>query len=255
VARPKLRTALRDGVLSVVIDRQEVRNAIDAETAGLLSEAIRGFEDDDRARVMVVAGAGTAAFCAGADLRDLDALLTRPDVEETGPLGFALLEPGKPRIAAIEGYCVGGGMELACWCDVRVTGAAARFGALNRSVGVPWVDGGTQRLPRIVGLGNALYLLESGELIGAEAALRMGLIQEVVDEGRAFDRATELASTIASHPPASLAADREGAMESLEVPVEEGLRRERQRGLAAALGDEMATGVRRYLARRERPGG
>jgi enoyl-CoA hydratase/carnithine racemase len=237
--------------MSVVIDRPEVRNAIDAETAGMLAAVIGEFGREDRARVLVVTGAGTEAFCSGMDLRDLEGLLARTGL---GPLGFATLEPGKPRIAAIEGWCVGGGLELACWCDVRVAGRGARFGALNRRVGVPWVDGGTQRLPRIVGLGNALYLLESGQVIDADVAVRMGLLQEVVEEGASFDRAMELAAIIASHPPASLLADRASVAESFDVPLGEGLRREGDRGRDAA-GPEMEEGVRRYLMERERPGG
>jgi enoyl-CoA hydratase len=114
----------------------------------------------------VVTGAGVRASCAGADLNAIDELMRRPEAARTGPLGFSGLEPGKPRIAAVERFCVGGGIELACWCDLRIAGEGAEFGALNRQVGVPWVDGGTQRMTRVVGQGNALYLIETGERIG-----------------------------------------------------------------------------------------
>jgi enoyl-CoA hydratase len=179
----------------------------------------------------------------------------RPGWAETGPLGFSGLEPGKPRIAAIEGYCVGGGVELACWCDLRIAGSGASFGALNRRFGVPWVDGGTQRLPRIVGLGNALYLLESGELIDAERALAMGLVQEVVPAGGVMERAIQLAERIAGYPQASLVADRENAVGALGMELQEGLRREAERGSVIASDPEMTRGVRRFLVERKRPGG
>lgn len=239
----------------LTIDRPELRNAIDAETAGMLADAIDGFARDDTARVLVVTGTGTEAFCAGADLNDVEGLLRWAGWEDTGPLGFSGLEPGKPRIAAIEGYCVGGGIELACWCDIRIAGEGARFGALNRGVGVPWVDGGTQRLPRIVGLGNALYLIESAEPVDASQALRMGLVQEVVPAGAATERALELGARIASYPAAGLLADRENTIDALGSPLEDGLARERRRGISAAADPETDEGVRRFLSRRERPGG
>jgi enoyl-CoA hydratase len=251
----KLRSERRGAVTIIAIDRPEARNAIDAETASLLAEAIETFGRDHEARVLVVAGAGRKAFCAGADLNDIERLVGRPRWAETGPLGFSGLEPGKPRIAAIEGYCVGGGVELACWCDLRIAGREALFGALNRRFGVPWVDGGTQRLPRIVGLGNALYLLESGELVDAERALAMGLVQEVVPAGGALDRAVELAERIAAYPQASLLADRANVLDAIGRDLDRGLRGEAERGLPTAADPAMAEEVRRFLSRRKRPGG
>jgi enoyl-CoA hydratase len=242
-------------VTVLTIDRAPVRNAIDAETAAMLAEAIGAFAEDREARVLVVTGRGREAFCAGADLADIDDLTGRPGWAETGPLGFSGLEPGKPRIAAIEGYCVGGGVELACWCDFRIAGRGAVFGALNRGVGFPWVDGGTQRLPRIVGLGNALYILETGELVEAERALAMGLVQEVVAAGTALERALELGARMASYPAASLLADRANAIDAFGLPLDEGLAREAERGGSAAYDPGMEEGVRRFLSRRKRPGG
>lgn len=244
----------RRGPLTLVtLNRPDVHNCVDGATADLLTAAIDAFGADPAARVMVVSGAGGRAFCAGADLRAVEELMRRADRRRTGPLGFSGLEPGKPRVAAIEGYCVGGGVELACWCDVRVAGEGAVFAALNRSSGVPWVDGGTQRLTRIVGQGNALYLMETGERVGARRALEMGLVQEVVPAGSALERAVELAERIASHPQRSLLADREAALGTWGRSLEEGLAFEAATGRPTALDPEMAEGVRRFLER-DRPG-
>ncbi|HEX9822957.1 MAG TPA: enoyl-CoA hydratase-related protein [Actinomycetota bacterium] len=235
----------RAAVVIVTLNRPEVHNCIDPGTAGLLAAAIESFAADDDARVLVVTGAGGAAFSSGADLRALDGLLRRPGVERTGPLGFARLDSGKPTIAAVEGHCYAGGLELACWCDIRIAGAGARFGVLNRRWGVPLVDGGTVRLPRIVGQGNALYLIETGARIGAERAAAMGLVQEVVERGRALERALELADLIAASPWPGVVADRAGALAAWDLPSVEALEAEGKRGSAAA-GEEMAAGLRRF---------
>ena len=155
-------------------------------------------------------------------------------------MGISRLEVFKPTIAAIEGYCYAGGLELACWCDVRIADETSTFGVLNRRWGVPLIDGGTQRLPRIVGLGNALYLIESGARIDATTALRMGLVQEVVPEGTALQRAIELATRIADYPASSLRADRESAIRS------DGIEAERLRGEPTVSSDEMARGLERF---------
>ena len=158
--------------------------------------------------MLVITGAGDRSFCSGANLKDIDDLMRHPHTERAGPIGFAQLDPGKPTIAAVNGYCFAGGMELACWCDFRIASANAEFGALNRRWGVPFIDGGTQRFPRIMGQGNALWMIETGVRIDAERALAIGLVQEVVAEGAALDRALELADRIAGYPQASLRADR-----------------------------------------------
>ncbi|MCX5992979.1 MAG: enoyl-CoA hydratase-related protein, partial [Chloroflexi bacterium] len=174
-------TERRQQVLIVRINRPEVRNAVDAGTAGLLESAVNEFKRDRELRVMVLTGAGDLSFCAGADLKSARGLLERKGADGSGPMGFSrVTDTGKPTIAAINGYCLAGGLELACWCDFRIAAAGAKFGVVNRRWGVPLIDGGTQRLPRIVGLGNALYLIETGAMINAEHALRMGLVQEVV---------------------------------------------------------------------------
>ena len=230
----------RDGAVVVVtIDRPEAMNAVDAATAQALEDAVRAFYADDELRALVLTGAGGKSFCAGADLKALD-LMGRPGSVESGPMGISRLEVSKPTIAAIGGYCYAGGLELACWCDFRIADETSTFGVLNRRWGVPLIDGGTQRLPRIVGLGNALYLIETGVKIDAEAALRMGLVQEVVPAGTHLERAVELAKHLAAYPQASLVADRRSAIAA------DGIEAEAKRGEATLTELEMAEGLERF---------
>lgn len=246
----KLVVDRRGPVTVLSINRPEVRNAIDAETADLITGAIEGFSGDAEALVLVVTGRGGAAFCAGADLKAVEGLMRRPSVARTGPLGFSGLEAGKPTIAAIEGFCIGGGIELACWCDIRVAGEGAVFGAFNRRVGVPWVDGGTQRLPRIVGVGQALYLLETGERIDARRAEWIGLVQEVVPAGTALDRALELAERMAAYPQTSLRSDRAAVLGGWGRSLDEGLAFERETGEPSMHDRELVEGARRFVEER-----
>lgn len=234
----------------VTLNRPEVHNCVDAETAGLLTEAIRSFAENSDARVMVVTGAGRRAFSSGADLTAIDELMQRPGALRNAPLGFSNLEPGKPRIAAVEGYCLGGGIELACWCDFAVAGEDAVFGALNRASGVPWVDGGTQRMTRRIGIGNALYLMETAERIDAGRAQEMGLVQEVVPAGQALERALALAERIASFPQKSLLADRAAAAATFGLPLEEGLAYEASVGHPTASEAEFRDGIQRFRQRK-----
>jgi enoyl-CoA hydratase len=244
----------RGPVTVLTLNRPEVRNCIDAKTAGLLGEAIEDFAKDGGAHVLVVTGAGDRAFCSGADLKDIEAIVDRAGGTRRAPLGFSDHEPGKPRIAAVEGWCIAGGIELACWCDFAVAGEAARFAAFSRRWGVPWVDGGTQRMTRRIGVGNALYILETGEEIDAPRALEMGLVQEVVPPGRALPRALELAERIASYPQWSLQADRASALAAQGMTLDEGLALEARTGTAAE-GPELRDGVRRYYEQRREEGG
>jgi enoyl-CoA hydratase len=246
----KVEVERRDRVTVVRLNRPEVHNAIDAETSGLLHEAIEAFAADEEARVLVVTGAGGRSFCSGADLLDgpgLFAAATSGD-ELREPLGFASLDPGKPTVAAIEGHCLAGGLELACWCDWRVVGETAQFGILNRRWGIPLVDGGTQRLPRIVGLGNALYLIETGVRIGARRALAMGLVQEVVPDGTALDRAVDLAAHLADYPQSSLRADRSSALTAQGQPLAAGLDGEVAGSLPTLNDPELAAGLERFAS-------
>jgi enoyl-CoA hydratase len=245
----KVQIERRGPVTLVTLNRPEVHNCIDGETADLLSEAIESFTGDREARVLVVAGAGDRAFCSGADLRDIDAVMNRPNARRNGPLGFTNLEPGKPRIAAVEGWCIAGGMELACWCDFAVAGEGVAFGALNRRWGVPWVDGGTQRMTRRIGVGNALYVMESGERIDARRALAMGLVQEVAPAGTAVNRSVQLAQRIASYPQKSLLADRRSSLAAFGLPLREGLAMEAETGAVMGSDPELVEGVRRFVER------
>ena len=155
---------------------------------------------------------------------------------------------GKPVIGAINGYCTAGGLELACWCDFRIASRNAQFGVLNRRWGVPLVDGGTQRLPRIVGLGNALYLIETGALIDAEHALRIGLVQELVQEEQALERALVVAEALGRYPRKAMRRDRQAVLEGLTLPIDEGLKHEARVHRDTAAEPEMASWLRRYAA-------
>jgi enoyl-CoA hydratase len=237
-----------EGAVRVLtLNRPEVHNCVDGETATALAEAILAFTADPAAHVLVLTGAGRRAFCSGADLKRIDTLLTHPYLERAGPMGFARLDAGKPTIAAVNGYCFAGGLELAAWCDVRIAAATAEFGALNRRWGVPFVDGGTQRLPRLVGQANALWLIETGLRIDARRALAMGLVQEVVEGDDALPRALEVAREIAAYPQASLRADRAAVLAAGGRSLAEGLRLEAEAGLATAGLPEMQAGLRQFL--------
>jgi enoyl-CoA hydratase len=229
-----------DAVTIVTINRAEVHNAVDDETAQGLEDAVRAFDADETQRAMILTGAGGKSFCAGADLKAAGTLLGRPGAAASGPMGISRLEVSKPTIAAIGGYCFAGGLELACWCDFRIADGTSTFGVLNRRWGVPLIDGGTQRLPRIAGLGNALYLIETGARINAETALRMGLIQEVVPAGTHLERALELARHVAGYPQSSLLADRASAI------ALDGIDSEARRGEATLADPEMFAGLERF---------
>jgi enoyl-CoA hydratase len=214
----------------VTIDRQHRRNAVDGPTAAGLGDAYRAFVEDDEARVLVLTGAGDAAFCAGADLKAIETLAVRLD-DPAGPLGFTRLTPPKPTIAAISGWCLAGGFELALWCDLRIAAAGSTFGCPERRWGVPLIDGGTQRLPRIVGLGRALDMILTGRMVSAQEALAMGLVTEVVAAGRHLPRALEIADALSGFPQDTMLADRHAAIEGLGLPLSEGLALEAQAGM------------------------
>jgi enoyl-CoA hydratase len=225
----------RIGAAAVLtIDRPRRRNAIDDAAARAFRDGLARFEADEEARVLVLTGAGGLAFCAGADLQAMD---LEPDHPQ-GPMGPTRLTPSKPAIAAIDGWCTAGGVELALWCDIRVATPSSKFGLFERRWGVPLLDGGTQRLPRVVGLGRALELILTGRPVEAEEAHRIGLVNEVVAPGRALERALELAEKIAAFPQETMLADRRAAIEGAGLPLAEGLALEHRLGretLAVAL--------------------
>ena len=213
----------------LTIDRPERRNAVDGPTAELLARAVERFEADDEARVLVLTGGGEEAFCAGADLKAIESFAPRLMLPE-GPLGFTRRIPCKPAIAAISGWCLAGGLELALWCDLRVATSGSTLGFPERRFGVPLIDGGTQRLPRIVGLGRALDMILTGRMVAAEEALAMGLLTEIVQPGHHLERALELAEALARFPQETMLSDRRAALEGIGLTFEEGLRLEAEVG-------------------------
>jgi len=217
----------RVGAAAVLtIDRPERRNAVDAATATALRGGFEDFEADGEARVLILTGAGGEAFCAGADLKAIDLNVDDP----AGPMGFSRLTPSKPSIAAIDGWCLAGGLELALWCDLRVATPQSTFGFFERRWGVPLIDGGTQRMPRVVGMGRALELILTGRPVDTDEALRIGLLTEVSAPGAHLERALELAEKIASFPQETMLADRRAAIEGAGLPLAEGLALEHRLG-------------------------
>jgi len=217
----------RIGAAAVLtIDRPQRRNAVDDATARRFRQGLRDFEADEDARVLVLTGASGEAFCAGADLKALD---LEPDHPE-GPMGPTRLSPAKPAIAAVDGWCLAGGVELALWCDLRIATPGSTFGLFERRWGVPLLDGGTQRLPRAIGMGRALELILTGRPVEAEEALRIGLVNEVVAPGGHLERALELSERIASFPQETMLADRRAALEGFGQPLADGLALEQELG-------------------------
>lgn len=218
----------RGPVAVVTIDRRHRRNAVDGPTARALVDALDTFEADDALRVMVLTGAGEA-FCAGADLTAIDTLAPRaagPD----GPLGFTRRTASKPTIAAIDGWAVAGGLELALWCDLRVCSPRSKFGCLERRWGVPLIDGGTWRLPRIVGMGRAFDLILTGRTVEADEAYAMGLVTSVVDEPLAA--AVELGERLAAYPQPTMLSDRASVYDGWGLSRDDALALETRYGLA-----------------------
>ena len=211
----------------VTIERPERRNAVDGETAALLRAAFDDFVADDAARVMVLTGAGEDAFCAGADLK---AIATLDITLEGGPMGFSRLLSPKPTIAAISGWCLAGGLELAAWCDLRVAASTARFGCAERRWGVPLIDGGTVRLGRILGQGVALDWVLTGRTVEADEARRAGFVTELVEPGAHVERALALAERLAAFPQDTMNSDRRSLIEGFGLPLEEALALEARLG-------------------------
>jgi enoyl-CoA hydratase len=216
---------LRERVALITLERRERRNAVNKEAADRLREAWQHFDSDGGADVAVFSGAD-GVFSAGADLKDFD-LVDHPD----GFLGFTRMVVSKPTIAAVEGYCVAGGLEMALWCDLRVAGDGAVFGCFERRFGVPLVDGGTQRLPRLIGTSRALDMILTGRPVEADEAHQIGLADRVVPAGSAVTAAVEIASAIASFPQETVRSDRMALLEGLGRPIVEGLEIERRYGL------------------------
>jgi enoyl-CoA hydratase len=243
----------REGAVTIIrINRPEVRNAISKATADALREAWLAFDADENARVGILTG-GDEVFCAGADLNDVVALAA--DMEgDNGPLGYTRLFVHKPTIAAVAGYCVAGGLELACWCDLRLADETAVFGCFERRFGVPLVDGGTQRLPRIVGLGRALEIILTGRPVDAREAHHWGLANEVVPKGQHLQRAIELGQLLAQFPQTGMRNDRQAVYEGIGKPIAEGLQIEARLGMATIMSGESLAGAQAFASGKGRGG-
>jgi enoyl-CoA hydratase len=226
----------RGAVTVVTLDRPGARNAVDGPTATALADAFRAFDADPDAAVAVLTGAG-GTFCAGADLKAFaePARLNRLQPDGDAPLGVSRLALGKPVVAAIEGHAVAGGLELACWCDLRVVAADAVLGVFCRRWGVPLIDGGTVRLGRLIGLSRAMDLVLTGRPVSADEALSFGLANRVVPSGQALAAAVELATALAALPQACLRADRASLLAAWDGTEAEALAAEFERGVPTLL--------------------
>ncbi|MHB8383270.1 MAG: crotonase/enoyl-CoA hydratase family protein [Candidatus Binataceae bacterium] len=238
-----------DGPIAIVtINRPAARNAVDRPTAAALAEAFRRFDADASLAVAILTGAG-GFFCAGADLK---AVATergnRVAAEGDGPLGCTRMLLGKPIIAAVEGFAVAGGLELALWCDLRVAARDAVFGVYCRRWGVPLVDGGTIRLPRLIGMSNAMDLILTGRGVAGDEALRMGLANRIVEPGSALAAARELAKQLAAFPQRCLRSDRMSAYEAWTLPLGDALTNEYRHGIATISSGETREGAARFAA-------
>jgi enoyl-CoA hydratase len=244
----KVLIRLQGPVCVVTINRPEVRNAVDAETAALLVDYFRGFDGDNTLAVAVLTGAG-GAFCAGADLKALsDGQGNRRSEDGDGPMGPSRLMLSKPVIAAVEGHAVAGGLELALWCDLRVAARDAVFGVYCRRFGVPLVDGGTIRLPRLIGHSNALDMILTGRGVSGEEALRFGLANRLVEPGEGEQRAVELAQQIAVFPQTCMRSDRLSSYEQWSMTLPDALRNEFRRGMEVIASGETELGARRFAS-------
>ncbi|WP_290584722.1 crotonase/enoyl-CoA hydratase family protein [Alicyclobacillus sp.] len=235
-------------VCTVILNRPEVRNAIDRDTARALADAFRAFEADDALDVAVLWGAG-GHFCAGADLKALAAGRGNDlnvDMTRDGPLGPTRMALSKPVIAAVSGYAVAGGLELALWCDLRVVERTAVFGVFCRRFGVPLIDGGTQRLPRLIGMSRAMDLILTGRPVGAKEAYDIGLANRLVEPGQARMEAERLAEALAAFPQGCLRSDRLAVYAGLGQDLAEGMRREFQFGARVLAGEDALAGAARF---------
>lgn len=242
----------RDAIRTVTIDRPECRNAVDPATAEHLREAFADFSADDALKVAVLTGAN-GTFCSGFDLRAVGTVDRSKASEQDGPMGPTRMLLDKPVIAAVEGFAVAGGLELALWCDLRVAAQGATFGVFCRRWGVPLIDGGTVRLPRIVGQGRALDMILTGRAVDADEALAIGLANRVVPSGQALAAAQDLATEIARFPQLCMRADRTSAYRQFNLDLEQALLAE-ARGGEAPLRAEGGAGAARFTGGEGRGG-
>ena len=238
----------QDHTTIISIDRPEVRNAVDAETAAALADAFRAFDADDDAYIAILTGSG-GTFCAGADLKAVSAGAgNRVTKDGDGPMGVSRMLLTKPVIAAVEGHAVAGGLELALWCDLRVAAEDAVFGVYCRRWGVPLIDGGTIRLPRLIGHSNALDLILTGRGVSGEEAKTMGLVNRLTPPGGALEGALELCAALARFPQRCLRSDRLSSYAQWSMPLTEALVEETRLGLAVIRSGETQEGAARFAA-------
>ncbi len=249
-----VRVETRGAVAIVTITRPEVRNAVDGPTALALADAFRRIDQDEGVAVGILTGEA-GVFCAGADLRSLGTdrqLRVAPDGD--APMGLARLSIKKPVLAAVEGWAVAGGLELAMWCDLRIAGHSAVFGVFCRRWGVPLMDGGTVRLTRAIGMSHALDLILTGRGVSGEEALRMGVCNRIVEDGQALPAAIELGTLLASFPQRCLRSDRLSAIEQWSMPFDEALANEFRRGMEVIMSGETLEGAARFAGGEGRHG-
>jgi enoyl-CoA hydratase len=244
-----------DGPVTVVtINRPHARNAVDGPTAGLLADAFRAFEADEDASVAILTGAA-GTFCAGADLKAVAVGQGNRVVEQgDGPMGPTRMLLDKPVIAAVEGFAVAGGLELALWCDLRVAARDATFGVFCRRWGVPLIDGGTIRLPRAVGMGPALDMIITGRAVLGDEALQIGLANRICEPGAALDTARALAHEIAALPQRCLRTDRRSAYDQWGMSLDDALHNEYLLGRTVLEAGDAQAGARRFAAGQGRHG-
>jgi enoyl-CoA hydratase len=239
-------TAKKGAVTTIILNRPEVKNAVDGPTAEALVQAFQSFEDDEEARVSVLFGAG-GCFCAGADLKAISqGTPNRRSEDGHGPMGPSRMFLSKPVIAAVAGYAVAGGLELALWCDLRVVERDAVLGVFCRRWGVPLIDGGTIRLPRLIGLSQALDMILTGRPVGAEEALRMGLANRLVEPGTSRMVAEDLAESIARFPQHCLRNDRRSTYEQEDLSLSEAMKNEFRLGIETIASGETLAGAGRF---------
>ena len=252
-----------DAIWTIIINRPEVRNAVNGDTAKLLADAFREFDADESARVAVLCGTG-GTFCAGADLKAVAGLADGsppeegvvkpggasnrmdPDMSADGPMGPSRMVLSKPVIAAVSGYAVAGGLELACWCDLRVVERGAVFGVYCRRYGVPLIDGGTQRLPRLIGMSRAMDMILTGRSVHAEEALTMGLANYLVEPGTVREEAEIVARKIAAYPQICMKSDRDAAYRGFDLPFDQAMKLEFENGIKVVQSGETVEGATRF---------
>jgi enoyl-CoA hydratase len=245
---------IQDAVMIVTIDRPRARNAVDRETAHALADAFRAFESDQALSVAVLTGAG-GTFCAGADLKAV-AEGRGNELSETGdgPMGPTRMLLSKPVIGAIEGHAVAGGLELALWCDLRVAARDAVFGVYCRRFGVPLIDGGTVRLPRLIGHSHALDMILTGRAVSGDEALAMGLANRIVERGQALNAAVKLARDLAALPQVCMRSDRLSSYTQWPLTIEDAMRNEFRQGVEVIASGETVAGARRFSSGKGRHG-